>query len=140
MEKEIEYALEHPVNYNYCIDLRGTKFYDPEPLKYPDSAKRQTGRRFDRTLAPSVMSKEELKKLRTEKIETKFKTKGRFARYIKAPVEGKVVDEAIDMAVGWDDVEKFVEGGDTNDNEKKMNDTGKKESKKKKKNASTKES
>ncbi|CAD5207813.1 unnamed protein product [Bursaphelenchus okinawaensis] len=51
LEQRILDALEKPTVFDYCINLKGDKYYDPEPVKYQTGTPtRQKGRIYDRTL------------------------------------------------------------------------------------------
>ncbi|CAD5210601.1 unnamed protein product [Bursaphelenchus xylophilus] len=51
LDQKILEALEKPKVFDFCINLKGDKYYDPEPVKYQTGTPtRQKGRVYDRTL------------------------------------------------------------------------------------------
>jgi len=63
LDEKLAAALENPTVLDYCIDLKGQKFYDPTPVKYLEGTPtRQKGRSFDRSLvAPRNIAQQEVK-------------------------------------------------------------------------------
>ncbi|CAB3402650.1 unnamed protein product [Caenorhabditis bovis] len=52
LESKILEALEKPVVYDFAIDIKGNKYFNPEPVKYQEGTPtRQKGRLYDRTLS-----------------------------------------------------------------------------------------